>query len=130
MPRTPEPQPRTANTPPEPARAQPILCRVNFPMDITAHLFSWGNPETQVTNSDLDMVNIVLHHTCMADFSTCTSGPCCLAWTTWRASGGKVKVRLNQHVQQPTFYAHKPLINGSNVTYPITIFERGKQWHI
>ena len=36
-------------------------------MDITAQLVSWGNPEGQVTNSDLELLGSVLHHGCMAD---------------------------------------------------------------
>ena len=30
-------------------------------------MFSWGNPEGQVTNSDLDMAGRVIHHTYMSD---------------------------------------------------------------
>ena len=33
-----------------------------------AQMVSWGNPEGQVTNCDLDMAGSVLHHACAADF--------------------------------------------------------------
>ena len=36
-------------------------------MDITSQLVSWGNPEGQVTNSDVDLVSSFLNHTCMTD---------------------------------------------------------------
>ena len=39
-----------------------------FSEDITAQLVSWGNPEGQITNSELELADSVLHHACMADF--------------------------------------------------------------
>ena len=37
------------------------------PAGITAHLVSWGNPEGQVANSDLELAVRMLHHACMED---------------------------------------------------------------
>ena len=35
---------------------------------IPAQLVSWGNPEGEVNNSDLELGGSVIHHTCMANF--------------------------------------------------------------
>ena len=76
VPQTHRPQPSAADTSPEPEVAHPIICRAHFPADITAQLVSWDNPEGKLTNSDLDLTGIVLHHACMADcFNVCE-------WTT------------------------------------------------
>ena len=45
----------------------PIVYRTNFNEDIIAQMVSWGNPEVQVTNSDLKLAGSVLRHKYMAD---------------------------------------------------------------
>ena len=67
VPRTTQQHPKAAAISLDPAGVQPIVCQANFPADITAQLVSWGNPEGQVTNSDLDLEGSVIHHACMAD---------------------------------------------------------------
>ena len=67
VPRNPQPQLITAATSPESTLAHPILCWAHFTADITAQLVFWGNPEGQVTNSDLELVVSMIHHACMAD---------------------------------------------------------------
>ena len=67
VPRTPQPHTSTEAIPPEPAVAHPIVWKAHFTADITAQLISWGNPEVQVTNSDLDLADSVLHLACMDD---------------------------------------------------------------
>ena len=64
---TPQAQPSAASTPLESVVAHPIVCRAHFTADITANIVSWGNPEVQVTSSDLELVGSVIHHACMAD---------------------------------------------------------------
>ena len=66
-PLTPQPQPNAEATPPEPTVAHPIIWPAHFTADITAELVSWGNPEGQATNSDLELAGRVLHHACMDD---------------------------------------------------------------
>ena len=65
--RTPQQQPSAAATSLDPKGAQSIKWRALFPADITTQLVSWGNPEDQVTNSDLELVGSVIHHACMAN---------------------------------------------------------------
>ena len=67
VPRNPQPHPSSAATYPEPAGAHPIVRQANFPADITAGMVSWGNPEGQVTNSNLELAGRVLHRAYMAD---------------------------------------------------------------
>ena len=38
-----------------------------FPAEITAKLVYWGNPESQVTNSELELADRVIQHTFMED---------------------------------------------------------------
>ena len=64
---TPQHQPITATTHPDPSGAHPIVWRAHFPADITAQLVSWVKPEGKATNSDLDMEGSVIYHACMAD---------------------------------------------------------------
>ena len=64
VPRTNQLQPSAVATSLEPVGAHPIILRAYFPMEITAQLVSWGNPEGEVTNSDVD---IVIHHVCISD---------------------------------------------------------------
>ena len=59
--------PRAASISLDPKGAQPIKWRALFPADIKTQLVSWGNPEDQVTNSDLELVGSVIHHACMAN---------------------------------------------------------------
>ena len=68
VPRTPQHQPSAAATSLEPTGAHPIVWRVHFSVDITTKLVSWGDPEVQVTNSDLDLAGSTIHHACMANF--------------------------------------------------------------
>ena len=50
---TPQLQPSDVTTSTDPAGAHPIIWRAHFSADHTSQLVSWGNPEYQVTNSDL-----------------------------------------------------------------------------
>ena len=67
VPCIPQLQPSAAATSPEPAGTHPIVWRAHFSPDITAHLISWGNPEGQVTNIDLELVGSLIYHACMVD---------------------------------------------------------------
>ena len=40
----------------------PTVWRVQFPPDITAAMVSDSNPNGSLTNSDLEMVGVLLHH--------------------------------------------------------------------
>ena len=66
-PRISQPQPSAATKYLNPTGAHPIVLQANFTAYITDQLLSWGNPEFQVTNSDLELLVSVLHHTCMAN---------------------------------------------------------------
>ena len=68
VPRTPQRQPSAVDTSPEPAGAHPIVLRAHFHADITAKLVSWGNPEGQVTKSEIELACSMIHHTYMAYF--------------------------------------------------------------
>ena len=68
VPWTPQLQPSSAATSPEPAGAHTIVLWAHFLADITRQLVSWVNPEVQVTNSDLYLASSMLHHACMANY--------------------------------------------------------------
>ena len=67
VPWTHQPQPSAAATSLVPAGAHIIVWRGHFTTNITAQLVSWSNPEGQVTNSDLELADSVLHHVCMSN---------------------------------------------------------------
>ena len=67
VPRTPHRQTSAAAISPEPVGAHPIVRKAHFPADITAQIFSWGNPEGHVVNIELDLAGIMIHHACMAE---------------------------------------------------------------
>ena len=54
-------------TSPDPAGAHPIIWKAHFPADIAPQLVSWGKTEGQVTNSYLELVGIMIHHSYMDD---------------------------------------------------------------
>ena len=92
VPWTSQPQPSTVATSMKPAGTHPIVWRAHFPTDIIAQLVSWGNPEVQFTNSDLELVGSVLHNICMADFlDTCKRTTLSLTYNTaglwWQSKG-------------------------------------------
>ena len=62
VPRTPQHQPIAAATSSEPTGSHPIVWQAHFTTYITGQLVSWGNPEGQVTNSDLELAVSVIHH--------------------------------------------------------------------
>ena len=43
------------------------MWQANFLTEIIAQLVSWGNPEGQATNSDLELSISVIHHAFMAN---------------------------------------------------------------
>ena len=122
VPWTPQLQPSSAATSPEPAGAHTIVLWAHFLADITRQLVSWVNPEVQVTNSDLYLAAACYTTHVWPIISTYASGPRCPSRTTRQASCSKGKCRLHQHCHQPTSYASKPFTNGYNVTYPATFF--------
>ena len=67
VPRTLQPQPRAVKPTPDTTGAHPIVWRATLPKDVSTSLVSWKNPDSQVTNSDLELDDIVIHHVCMTD---------------------------------------------------------------
>ena len=67
MPRTPQLNPSAAATSLETVGTHSIVWRELFFVNVIARLVIWGNPEGQVTNSDLELAGSVLRHICISN---------------------------------------------------------------